>query len=229
MIEVCFKIVNIDYEKTFRQIFPILKEKLDALESKNMIIRLFRKLDDEALPVLLGIMDSLSESTKNELLVLCLNTYSVKLSEMLNKELTKHPYGKHLNLGKVSGIHEKEALYLRVEQIEVDYKGLVREKLSGKLGVFASAFVGEKLEKMALELLWTEDSKQKLIKLAESALDEHGFVMELKDIQIIQDIQEFKDVIEVDGQLKMTDEMEEDILDALAGYLKDKAAKQSNN
>ncbi len=229
MLAANIKIVNIDYEKTFRQVFPIFREKLSCMESKNMIIRLFQKLDDAALPVLLGIMNRLSESTKNELLVLCLNTYSVKLLEKLNEELAKHPYGKFLNVGRVSIVQEREVLYLWIGQVQVDYKGFVKEKLAGKLGGLAVSLVGDKLEKIAFELLWTEESKQKLIEFAKTALDKYGFVMGLTDIQMTQDTEETVDAIEVEEHLKLTDGMEKDIVDALAGYLKSRTADIEND
>lgn len=222
MISVNIKIVDIEYERTFQQIFPLLKEKLDVVESKNLLIRLFQKLEDAALPVLIGIMKRLPESTKNELLAMCLNTYSGRICEMLNAELAKHPYGKFLKIGRVSIVQEKEALYLWIGQIQVDYKGLVKEKVTGKMSQVASLLVGEKLEKLALELLWTEESRQKLIELAQDALGKYGFAMRLADIQMMKDTKEYGDFIEEEAHLTLTDKMETDILDALAGYLRDR-------
>lgn len=222
MLSVNIKIVNIEYEKTFQQIFPVLKEKLGSIESENMIIRLFQKLDDSALPVLLGIMNRLPESTKNELLAICLNTYSGKLCEKLNEELFKHPYGKFLKTGRISITQEREALYLWIGQVQVDYKGIVKEKMTGKLGGIASVFAGERLEKLALEFLWTEESKKKLIELAQTTVEKYGFAMGLADIQMMQDREEYVDFIEAEEHLKLTDRMETDILDALAGYLKER-------
>ncbi len=224
MISVNIKVVNIEYERTFQQIFPLLKEKLGTVESKNLLIRLFQKLEDAALPVLLGIMERLPEDTKDDLLAMCLNTYSGRICEMLNAELAKHPYGKFLKIGWVSIVQEREARYLRIGQIQVDYKGLVKEKVTGKMGQVASLLVGEKLEKLALELLWTEESRQNLIKLAQDALGKYGFAMGLADIQMMKDTEEYGDFIEEEAHLKLTDGMETDILDALAGYLRDRNA-----
>lgn len=222
MISVNIKVVDIEYERTFQQIFPLLKEKLGAAESKNLLIRLFQKLDDVALPVLLGIMERLPESTKDELLAMCLNTYSGRICEMLNAELAKHPYGKFLKIGWVSIVQEGEALYLWIGRMQVDYKGLVKEKVSGKMGKVASMLVGEKLEKLALELLWTEESRQKLIELAQDALGKYGFSMGLADIRMMKDTEGYEDSIEAEVHLSLTDGMEEDILDALAGYLRNR-------
>lgn len=222
MISINIKVVDIEYERTFQQIFPFLKEKLGTAESKNLLICLFQKLDDAALSVLLGIMERLQEGTKYELLAMCLNAYSGRICEILNAELAKHPYGKHLKIGRVFTIHEGKALYLRVDQIQVDYKGLVKETVTGKMGSVASLLVGEKLEKLALEFLWTEESRQKLIELMQDALGKYGFAMGLADIQMMKDTEEYGDFIEEEAHLKLNDRMETDILDALAGYLRDR-------
>ena len=59
MLSATIKIKNIDYENTFIHIFPVVSEKLMALDSKKMVIRLFQQLGDTALPVLLGLMSRL--------------------------------------------------------------------------------------------------------------------------------------------------------------------------
>ena len=220
MIAIRIKAGRIDYEKTFERLFPVIQEKLDNTESQNMLIRLFQKLDDAALPLLLRIMSSLSESTRNELLVQCLNAYSARLKDMLNRELEKHPYGKYLKVGRVSGVWEKESVCLWFGQVQADYKSLVKEKLGGMLGGLASFLVNDKIEKTALELLWTEESRRKLTKLAQNTLDQYGFVMELSDIQMTLDAEEAAEVIAPEGYLKRSDKLEEDILNALAEFLR---------
>ena len=67
MLSANIKITNIDYEKTFEQVFPLLREKISSLNSKNLIIRLFQKRDDAALSVLLDIMNRLTEDSKTEM------------------------------------------------------------------------------------------------------------------------------------------------------------------
>ena len=117
--------------------------------------------------------------------------------------------------------------YLWIGQIQMDYKGLVKEKLSGKLGGIAAFLAGEKLEKMALELLWTEESKQKLLEAARNVIEKYGFAIELADVQLMQDKMEIVDAIETAVHLHLTEKMETDILDALAEYLKESVMGQS--
>lgn len=228
MLSASIKISDINYEKTFQNIFPMIREKIKSTESKNMIIRFFKKLDDAALPVLLGIMNHLPEDIKNELLVLCLDTYSSKIQEKLNEGLEKNSYGKYMNVGRVLIVQEGNFLYLWIGQVQVDYKGLVKEKLTGKLGSFVSFFAGEKLENIALDMLESEISKKKLMELTKDALDKYGIVMDLTDIQLIKDKEESGDYIEAEPHLVLSERMENAIMDALAGYLKDKEASFVN-
>ena len=226
MLSISIKIRNIDYEKTYRQVFPVVKDKIGSMESKNMVIQLFQKLDDAALPVLLGVMTRLSEETKSELLVQCLNSYSFKIKEKLNEELLKNDTGKYLTVGRVSAVQDNNNLYLWIGQVKVNYKALVKEKLRGKFGEIAASFPIEKLEKMGMELLWADKSKQKLMALAKSTLDKYGFAMELDDIQLMQDKEEPVEAVEGEVHLELSDKVETDIVDALAGYLKDKTANE---
>ena len=115
-------------------------------------------------------------------------------------------------------------LYLWIGRVKIDYRLLVRELMSGRLGFFgglAGALVGENLEEPVLKYLWTEEKKQSAITLARNAVTQYGIVMELADIDLMKDFDEVTDTVEEDTHLHLTDEMEARILDALAGYLKD--------
>lgn len=226
MLSASIKISNIDYEKTFRQVFPVVKDKIGSMESQNMIIRFFQKLDDAALPVLLGVMIRLPEETKNELLVQCMNAYSFKIKEKLNEELAQNAFGKYLTVGCVSVVRKNNNLHLWITQVKADYKALMKEKLGGKLGGIVAFSPMEKLESMGIKLLRTDAGKQKLMTLAKSTLEKYGFVMELDDIQLMQDKEEPVDVMEGEVRLELSDKIKTDIMDALAGYLKDKTANE---
>ncbi len=222
MLSASIKISNIDYDKTFRQIFPSVKEKINSMESDNMIIRLIQKLDDAALYVFSDLMNRLSETTKNEILVQCINAYSIRIKDKLNEELTKNIYGKHITVGRLFAAEDSNELYLCIDRIKVNYKTLVKDRLRGGLVSIADHVPMEKLEKIGLELLWTDKSKEKIIAVTKDILDRHGFVTELDDIQLMHDKEKNEDTVETEVPLVLTDKVEEDILNALAGYLKDK-------
>lgn len=224
MLSTSIKITNINYEKTFQQIFPVIKEKIMEIESTNMVLRLFQKLDDSALPVLQELMKRIPEDTKDGLVVLAMNLYSSKITDKLNEELQKHSYGQYLKVGRISAGQEEGEMYLWIDGISVDYKKVASELIPGIFGKTVSVFagVGKNLEKQVLDILWTDERKRKIIEMAMQTLDKYGFVMELTDIDIRNEKSESADIIVDEMNLKLSDKMEEDILEALAGYLKDK-------
>lgn len=236
MLSASIKISNIDYEKTFQQIFPMVKARIHAMESKNMLIRLFQKLDDAALPVLSGVMFRLPEETKHELLVHCLNTYSARLRDKLNEEFANDTWGKCFTVGSLWLEQRDRDVFLQIGQIEADYKALldmdlVSEKLDDWLGGFSGlAKMGAKLavtlapdalERKGLEILWKEDNKQRLMRIAKRTLDQHGFFMDLADIRLMLETEEPVNTVEGEARLVLTEGLETEILDALSGYLKD--------
>ena len=236
MLSARIKISKIGYEETFRQIFPIVKEKVNDMENENLLIQLFKKLDDAALPVLLGILFRLPEKTKNELLVLCLNAYAPKLNEKLNEQLINDEWGKYFEVGSLSITQEMDGLFLQIGQIKADYRALldtepVTQKLDGFLGSFARTgakmavtIAPAALEKKGLALIWKEENKKKLMVIAKKTLDKYGIFVDLMDIDLAQETVKTVNLIEEDhrdGHLKLTKELEHDVLDALAGYLKE--------
>lgn len=225
MLAATITIKQLDYEKTLQGIFPLLKEKLAGKESSHMTIRLFQKLDDAALPIALNVMRRLPNETKTELMVQILNTYSSQILNKLNEKLGKHAIGQYIHVGTFSIFEKDGVLYLWFGQIKADYGNIIRNFVPNRLGVlggFAGALAGERLEERALKIIWNDETKQKSLKLARDVLDQYGIVMELDDIQLTKDTSEVSNAFEAENHLQLTEEMEMQILDALAGYLKDR-------
>lgn len=239
MLTATIQIKNIDYEATFRHIYPAISEKVMEWNTKNMIIRLFQQLGDASLPVLISLLYQLSESTKNELLVRILNSYAPVLREKINEEFKKDDWGKCFNIGSLSvdrqTVEQRDYIILTVSHVEVDYHALlnhdkVSNALNGYLGRFshiaksaanlAATLAPDTLERTGLDHLWGEENKRRLINLIKNALNKYGLEMELEDIQLIQDEKMGDDSIEVKQPLILTEEMEADIISALANYLR---------
>lgn len=236
MLSAQIKIQNIGYEDTFCQLFPVIKDKVSAMEDNQPFIRLFHKLDDAALPVLLGIMSKLDKEAKDDLLVICLNSYAPKLIEKLNEQFANHPLGKNLNIESLSVAKDENCiLWLRLDHITINYSGLldqeqIQQKMEQKLGSLAgwaklagkaAAFVTpEFAEEKALSLLWKEESKRVLLALMQSTIDQHGLVLELVDLYLEQDKQSDSDIVEIPTDFRMTVELEDNLITALAEYLK---------
>ena len=236
MLAASIKIRSIDYESTLQQIFPVLSEKIMSSTSKDMIVRLFQQLGDAALPVLIGVMHRIPEDTKNELLVCGLNAYAPELRDELNKELKKDKLGQCFNIGTFF-IDQQDEILLNIGHIKVNYPALlnndqVNGAINEHLGIISglairavnmtTALVPDtRIEKMALDLLWREGNDARLMNLIRRALSTHGIKLELSEIRLMQDVDEPEDVIESSQPFVLTEKTENDIICALADYLRD--------
>lgn len=64
MLDATIKICTIDYESSLQHIFPAVSEKIMSWDSKNMLVRLFQQIGDDALPILISVIHRLPEETK---------------------------------------------------------------------------------------------------------------------------------------------------------------------
>lgn len=235
MLTATIKIRSINYERTFQQIFPALSEKILSWSSKNIIIRLFQQLGDYAMPVLIGVMHRIPTDTKNELLLCALNAYAPELRDKLNQEFMKDKWGQFFEIGTIF-IDQQTEIRLNVGQIKVDYQALLScDQVSGmmnkRLGKWADPLKAaarmainlapNAIEKKGLDLLSREENNARLMNLIRSALSTHGIELELSEIRLIQDEDVPEDVIESSQPFALTEKMENDIICALADYLRD--------
>lgn len=238
MLSASVKISDIDYEKTLRQMFPDIKAKIEAMESGNMAVRLFKKLGDDALPVALSLLGQLEWETETELLVHLVNTYSTDICRELNKALAKNEWGKNVVIGSLWVEQQNNGLCLQARNVKANYKALIdmagKDRKLGTLldGLMGFAKVGVKLllglapdalERKALDLLWRGENKKKLMTMAKDALDKYGVALKLDDIQLMQENVPAVKVIEAKPQFTLPEKLETELLDAVAGFLKGKA------
>ena len=236
MLSATIKIKNIDYENTFIHIFPVVSKKLMAMDSKKMVIRLFQQLGDTALPVLLGLMSRLAENTKNELLVRSLNAYAPRLVDIMNKEFMKDKWGQCIQIEAISVDQQDDGMLLKVGQIKVNYRALfeteqVKKAMGDRLGKYAGmarnsasmagVLAPNTFERKGLELLWRDENKERIMALIYSALIKHGINLELGELQIMQTAKLPELIAENSPRFTLSEEMETDIITALAGYLQD--------
>ena len=252
MLNATIRINSIDYEKTLQHIFPVVSEKVKALNSKKMIIRLFQQLDDAALPVVIGLAYRLPEATKNELLIRGLNAYAPVLMVKLNDELHKDKWGRCFTVGTFS-VTQSDGIFLEIDQIEVDYQELLSNEevsstvsmkfsdavgdrfgsgrlsravkaVAGAAGVagtaFATAVAPNTSERKALDYLAREDNKKRIIDFLKKNMTKYGIQIDVDDIQIMQVENSANDVVEITKPFTLTEEMEDDIICALSGYLR---------
>ena len=241
MLNAYIKIGSIDYENTMCNIYPLLSEKIASRKSKNLIVRLLQQLGDTAVPVLNDLMLRLPEDTKNEILISSVNAYSSELKEKVNKEFKKDKWGQFFEIGTILMIRRKYII-LEIGSVMVDYRELLKSedvgsKIEGKLGVLAhpvrsianmAAFVApDTIEKMGLELLLRDENKSRLMNLLRNVLNRYGIKIGVDEIKIKQADTVRDEPGDKHRQFIMSEKTEDDIITALAGYLKDSAVKNS--
>lgn len=223
MLHTKIKIKNIDYEQTLSAVFPMLKDYLAESESGNSVMLLLKKLDDKALPILLKILQYMSYDIKDELMIVCLNTYSAKVCVKLNEKLSENPMGRHIQIGNVSINKCEGAFYLQLGNIKCDYSALIRENATGLRGealALLAGLTGQRLEKKAISRLWTAENKAKVLNLVRNTILQYGLVMELTDIDLKKEAAQTGGIVPTqDYKLCLSDELQNEILDALVKYL----------
>ncbi|MDO4334196.1 MAG: hypothetical protein Q4C58_16140 [Eubacteriales bacterium] len=247
MFSIRVEVGKIGYEKTMTTLFPAALRKCRKLQSPNLLIRLFLELGEDAMPVLLGIMDKLPENAKQELLCQCMNSYRTVLTEKLNEYLRADDWGKNFVIQSIYMERTDDGVALVGDGVSVDYGTLlknedVRAKINntaasfnglGKVGKIFAPYAGnalkkmvevapEETEKLGLLLLQKEEIKQKLMGLARTALQKRELELELKELSIVP--VEKADLIQDAGaaakSLKISAELENELIKAIAEYLK---------
>ncbi|MEY8426616.1 hypothetical protein AALA00_02625 [Lachnospiraceae bacterium 46-15] len=249
MFDIRITIGTIGYEQTMTALFPAVLEKCQGIQNPNLLLRLFLELGEDALQVLLGVMERLPEGAKQELLCQCMNAYRTVLTEKLNEYLQTDVWGRNFVIRSMYIEFTGEGLELVGEGVSVDLRALLEsERTQEKIHEAAAAFIGsgsigkifgscagsmlkqaakavpEETEKLGLKLLQREDVKNKLMGLAQAALEKRGLDLELKSLSFLTvcDADVIQDNRAVPGTLQIPPELEEELIKALAGYLRRK-------
>ena len=246
MFDIRITIGTIGYEQTITALVPAVLEMCRGIQDPNLLLRLLLELGEDALPVLLGVMERLQGKAKQELLCQCMNAYQTVLTEKLNEYLRTDAWGKSFVIRNVYIEHTGKGLELAGKGVSVDLRALAesekaREKIYEAAAVFAGSgsigrilgscagsmlkqaakAVPEETEKLGLKLLQREDVKNKLMALAQTALEKRGLDLELKSLSFLAacDTDGTQCSGEVSG-VRITPELEEELIKALAGYLR---------
>lgn len=139
MINARIMIREIDYEKSFANLFPVVLEKCRKLESPNLAIRFLLKMGDASMEAALGILNRMNEKSKGELLCGLVNLYGRELQSALNAFLQKDELGRNIRIGDIYMARTpKGKLVLVGENIKIDYGNLLKnDTVKQKIGDFA--------------------------------------------------------------------------------------------
>ena len=92
---------NINFEKTISALMPGILQKCRKISKPNLVLRMLLEMEDDALTVLLGIMQRLSEDAKVELLCQLMNGYGEVLTEKFNEYLKKDALGRNFRFQSI--------------------------------------------------------------------------------------------------------------------------------
>lgn len=217
MINVKIVVSEIDYEKSFANLFPIALKKCSEIEKPNMAVRFLQKMGNTSMTAALGVMNQMSEDGKGELLCALVNLYSGEIRTALKEYLSKNEFGQNVEFGGISLVQEPSGrLALYGYDIKVNYSGLadndqVQDKIKGiagnlvsgiskiswlkdaaadGAGLAAKAAAGlapGKLEKIGISMLEKPENKKKLMAWTMQVLTEKGICITLEDCFFTQE------------------------------------------
>lgn len=213
LITVKIEIGTIDYEKSFKELFPIAMKKLEMIENKNLVLRFLVKMGEESMTAVLGILEKLDDWSKGEILCCIIRLYGEEIVAKLNEMLAKDAIGKNMEINRIFLVQKEEHMELYAYGAKVDYRGLldnpdIERKVkdaaenmaqgfgktfqevagnnAGTLAKIAARMMPGKVEDIGLNLLQKEKNKQKLLSLSEKALQDKGVWLDLIDFQFEQ-------------------------------------------
>ena len=231
MVTVKIDIGKIDYEKNFKELFPVVMKKLEIVENKNLALRFLMKMGEASMTAVLGILGRLDERAKGEILCGIIRLYGQEIVSRLNETLEKDEIGRNINITQILLLQDGEKMELYAYGAKINYRGLldnqdIQKKVKdaaenmaqglgglfqeaignnvGKLAKAAARIAPGEVERVGLNLLQKENVKRKLLALSEKALHDKGVWLDLIDFNIeqIDTKQEFIDTLQENTESK---------------------------
>lgn len=139
MLHAKITIREIDYEKSFANLFPMGMQKCRKMENPNLAVRFLLKTGDASMTAALGILNLMGEKSRGELLCELVNLYCREILSALNGLLQKDELGRNICIGDIYMAQDSEGrLTLIGRNIKVDYSGLMKnETVKQKIGDYA--------------------------------------------------------------------------------------------
>lgn len=217
MVYVKIVVSEIDFEKSFANLYPMALKKCSAIKNPNMAVRFLKKMGDASITAALGVMNQMEARSKGKLLCAFVNLYRGEIQSALKKYLEKNEVGKNITVGDIFLTQEPTgSLALMGYDIRINYSGLaanahVQDKIKDVAGTvvggvskigwlkeaaadsagFAAKAAAQiapgKVEKLGISLLEKPENKKKLITWVMQALTEKGVCLTLEDCFFVQE------------------------------------------
>ena len=226
MIGAQIKIADIDYQKTFQNVFPKALGKWKEMKNPNLMIRFLQKMGDASMTAALGILELLSEEDKGALLCEISNLYGQEIRIMLNHYLARDDLGKNIRVGELMMQQDGGKMILSVRDVEIDYNRLlqnesVQDKIGNLAGQVAARLSGnsrlkqlaadganlaaraavrlapDEVEKKAITVIRKENYRSRLLEIAQQVLENKGIYLTLADIALLRET----GVVDIEGEV----------------------------
>ena len=221
MITARLTLQSIDYEESFRNLFPFAMDKIQAADSNHMLVRLLKMLNDTALDSALTFIGHLPQMYRDELLCTLFNYYEPAIRENINTYLQNGPTTDGLQLGKIRIFQYQQTICIHFENIAVNPLKL-QQSLGVKIGGILPGIPIPNIlaEKAFLKLMQTRKGHEKAVQYASELLNRMGILATLDDIEFVHSsAQENPDRIDI-TELTLSLDLEDALLHALADCLK---------
>lgn len=217
MIHAKIIISEINYEKSFANLYPDGMKRLNEIEEPNRAVRFLKKMGDVSMAAALGVMDQMTEKGKGELLCALGNLYHEEIQAALKSYLEKNELGKNVQFGNIF-LTQDSAGYLALfgYDIKVNYSGLaenakVQDKIkdiagnmvsgiskiswlkeaaadgAGFAAKAAAKIAPDEIEKLGISILEKPENKKKLLSWAAQVLSEKGLCLKLENCVFSQE------------------------------------------
>lgn len=216
MIGAQIEIADIDYKRTFQNIFPKALTKWEEMENPHLMIRFLQKMGDASMTAALGILELLSEEEKGALLCEISSLYGQEIMLLLNNYLAGDDLGKNIQVGELLMMQDGGKMILSVRDIKIDYDSLLKnESVQDKIGDLAGQIAGrisrnsrlrqfaagsaklaasaavhmapEEVERQAIAVLRKEKYRTRFLEIAKQVLEKKGIYLSLADIALLRE------------------------------------------
>lgn len=143
MIHAEIAIGEIQYEKSFRNLFPGVIETCKKMNTPNLAVRFLLKMEDASMTAVDGILNRMDEKCKGQLLCSFANLYCQEIQEALNTHLQKDELGRNIGIGEIyMGQDAGGQIFLIGRNIKADYSAIMKNNtVKQKIGEYANQAV----------------------------------------------------------------------------------------
>lgn len=208
MYTIQIKITNIDYEKNFHAIYPLLEQKLEQTKNPPLLARFLKQMDGDAENIVWKLLSILPQEELNNFLVTGLNIFREKLTETLNSRLPNIPRIGQISVSDMFAQLDSTGAVVLIGQ-DLKYDGHSIGEASGMQAL---------MEKFVITILKSDNTKNLLLDISSQALKNFGLAMGLKELQVYQCAES---LLLDENNAHLTTHQKEVLVDVLAKFLKE--------